>query len=425
MNRAAVNGEFSASAERRGREALIRALGGLDRLLEDALRLAPEAYGWEPGATRFRGLYITSSDASRMLEREPGASPFGELGAEPFFAIADVPPLAALAERYSLLWFDCAVVLIALAPEIDLRYERLYAYLQDDVSRRRPSIDFIVNLLCPKANERMDARSQFAADSVLLRERIVHLLPEANQTDPPLLSLGVKLDEQISRELLGAKNLDSRLGEFSEHCWPDADLASLPLEPETIDGLRRLAMDARGGAPRLRVWLSGAALSLRRHTAQAMASAMGRPLLSFDLSHACRSGRDAWELIPVAVREAHLANTVLLVECDAIDERATHALARCLETAAPDLIVAAEALKPEMDALSLTLVDFSRPSFATRREQWRRSLLEERIDLPEGEVDSLAARFRMYPDEIRAAVAAARGRARWRGGKGVYREEKL
>ena len=31
----------------------------------------------------------------------------------------------------------------ALAPEIDLRYERLYAYLQDDVTRRRPTGAFV------------------------------------------------------------------------------------------------------------------------------------------------------------------------------------------------------------------------------------------------------------------------------------------
>ena len=38
-------------------------------------------------------------------------------------------------------------LLIALAPEIDPRYERLYAYLQDDVTRKRPSIDLTLNLL--------------------------------------------------------------------------------------------------------------------------------------------------------------------------------------------------------------------------------------------------------------------------------------
>jgi hypothetical protein len=49
--------------------------------------------------------------------------------------------LAALAEMYDLSGFDLDVMIIALAPELDLRYERVYAYLQDDVTRRHPSMD--------------------------------------------------------------------------------------------------------------------------------------------------------------------------------------------------------------------------------------------------------------------------------------------
>ena len=38
-------------------------------------------------------------------------------------------------------------LLVCLAPDVDLRYERLYAYLQDDVTRRRPTVDLVLRLL--------------------------------------------------------------------------------------------------------------------------------------------------------------------------------------------------------------------------------------------------------------------------------------
>ena len=416
MKEAAVNANFAVHNGRPfPREPLFGALAGLDRLLEEALRQAPEVYGWEPGGTRFRGLYIAASDANRMLAQTPGEPPFNDLTTEPFFAVEEVPQLAALSERYGLSWFDCAVVLIALAPEIDLRYERLCAYLQDDVSRRRPTVDLILNLLCRGAHHRVEARSHFAADSVLVRQRIIRLAPEAGQNNPPLLALGVKLDEQISRELLGGANLDSRLAEFCDYAQPETELASLPLEAPTIDGLRRLAMEARSGAHALRIWLNAPATPLRVETARAVASAMGRPLLSFDLGQAYRSSADAAELIAVAVREACLLNAVLLVECDGIDERASFALARGLHGV--DVVVAASPLKAEMDSLFLAPVEFPRPPFETRREHWRRCLARERMELAKGELDSLAARFRLYPDEIRATVETARSGACWRGSK--------
>ena len=56
------------------------------------------------------------------------------------------PELAWLAGAYGLSYFDLDVVLLALAPEVDLRYERVYAFLQDDVSRRRPTVDLALNL---------------------------------------------------------------------------------------------------------------------------------------------------------------------------------------------------------------------------------------------------------------------------------------
>src|SRR5450432_385178 len=95
-------GAFMTESNSAQREGLLSALAGLDRVLAEALRIAPEVYGWEQGNPRFRGLYITPADADRMLSRDAGTSPFGELGAEPFFEVTQVPALSALAERCGL-----------------------------------------------------------------------------------------------------------------------------------------------------------------------------------------------------------------------------------------------------------------------------------------------------------------------------------
>jgi hypothetical protein len=400
-----------------GQEALLGALHDLDILLERALQLAPYAYGWEQGATQFRGLYITKPDVERTLARETGAPPFGELGEEPFFAIGDVPALQVLAERHALSWFDCAVLLIAMAPEIDLRYERIYAYLQDDVSRRRPTVDLILNLLCPTVGAKLHRRSHFASDSVLVGERLIHLAQDNNQAGPPLLAHSVKLDEQVIRELLGSTEMDCRLGGLSERLTSEIDLASLPLEQETIEGLRRLALSSRAGANQLRLSLGGPAMPLKRRTAEAVANCMGRPLMTFDLGRAVALGSDVSVLLAVMVREAQLFNAVLFVAADGVDERTTRLLAESLEEPRTDAIVSMSAPAAVIDQLAMVSVEFVRPSFPTRREQWRRSLSATRIDLAESELDSLAGRFRLYPDQICAAVTSAHNRARWRGSK--------
>ena len=43
---------------------------------------------------------------------------------------------------------NCAPCVICLAPELRRKYDRLYAYLQDDITRKRPSVDLVLELLC-------------------------------------------------------------------------------------------------------------------------------------------------------------------------------------------------------------------------------------------------------------------------------------
>jgi hypothetical protein len=58
--------------------------------------------------------------------------------------------------------FEVDALLICLAPEIDLRYERLFGYLQDDVTKRRPSVDLLLNLLSPTFESKLSARQYFS-----------------------------------------------------------------------------------------------------------------------------------------------------------------------------------------------------------------------------------------------------------------------
>jgi hypothetical protein len=57
--------------------------------------------------------------------------------------------LDELARHFDLTAFEIDILLICLAQELDLRYERLYAYLQNDITKKCASVDLVLNLLCP------------------------------------------------------------------------------------------------------------------------------------------------------------------------------------------------------------------------------------------------------------------------------------
>ena len=399
---------------RAGPDTLLRALAALDRLLELALDIAPQIYGWEPGSNHFRGLFISRADAGRMLESEPGAPPFN-LPAEAVDTLADSPLIAALSETYGLARFDGAALLIALAPEVDLRYERVYAFLQDDVARRRPSVDLILNLLSASAAEKLERRRQFTPEAPLLRVPLVHLVEEANQLQPPLLAHTVKADERIIREVLGQNELDSRLVGICERLTTEVALESLPLEPGIAAGLRSLALWGRGEGDPLRLWFRGEPLPLKRLAAAALAGEMGRQLA---VVNAARIAAET-ELLQIAIAEARLSNAVLFLDADGsapdVMERLCPALIPALAGSSIDAIVSAQSLPAAADRLAMLEVNFAPASFPVRREQWRRALGARAFELEAAQLDSLAGRFRLYPDQITSAVEAARAQARWRG----------
>ena len=124
---------------------LLPALQQLDRLLEHAVATAQVAHGPEAAADPYRGLYIGREEVKRLLARPPGASVLWSERTEaeepsPDSA-GDGSRLTWLKEAFDLPAFDMDMLLLAFAPELDLRYERLYAYLQDDVTKKRPTID--------------------------------------------------------------------------------------------------------------------------------------------------------------------------------------------------------------------------------------------------------------------------------------------
>ena len=77
--------------------------------------------------------------------------------------------LERLSRLFRLNPFDVDTLLICFAPEIDLRYERVYGYLQDDITRKRPSVDLVLSLLCSSLEKNLTARKRFNPDSSLFR----------------------------------------------------------------------------------------------------------------------------------------------------------------------------------------------------------------------------------------------------------------
>ncbi len=134
--------------------------------------------------------------------------------------------LPYLAQQFGLSEAEVDLLLIALAPELEPRYETLYAYLQDDVTRKRPSVDLSLNLICRSEREKLFARRLLGPGAPLLHYQLLRL--EEEPQDRPALSSRkfLKLAPTVLRFLLDEPADTAESGRLASPS-PDAALADL------------------------------------------------------------------------------------------------------------------------------------------------------------------------------------------------------
>ena len=396
----------------------MRYLKRLDQLLSRAVTAAQAVYGPEAAADPFRGLYITRQQAEDLLAREPGRPQLYSATPEsPGFSpdnAANGDRLAWLADTLGLEGFDLDVILIALAPEIDVRYERLYAFLQDDVTRKLPTVDLVLHLLCASAHDRLDRRRHFTPEAPLVHHRVLYLVSDSHGPQSSFLSHFLKLDEQIVNFLLYQDCLDSRLASACEVLPPAGAPVDLSLSPEAAS-LPLLVAQAWESHRPLRLHFQGPPGAGKRQTAAALAEGIGADLLVADLSAVLSGPLDFSLFLKLIFRQALLLNAVLF--CQGLEEwpredQSFHYRQFCEALAHDPGITILAGTAPWVptgrEPLGLLTVPFPLPDVPNRKHFWQLRLEELGCRLEAADLDSLADRFRLTPGQIAEAVVLAR-----------------
>ncbi|MGM9337369.1 ATP-binding protein, partial [Streptomyces murinus] len=173
------------------------------RLIEERVRYAVAARrAVDPDPDDpYRGQYLTPEAVERILEGRGG---LGLPDHEP----PPVPPtseLGLLAERFGLSPLDTDLLLVALAPDLDPRFERLYGYLNDDLTRRRPTVALALELCgLPAASA---ARFRLSPGAPLIAGGLI----EVTEPERPPLSRVLAVPDRVSAHLLGGTEPDARL----------------------------------------------------------------------------------------------------------------------------------------------------------------------------------------------------------------------
>ncbi|MEC4018800.1 ATP-binding protein [Streptomyces sp. H27-D2] len=337
--------------------------------------------------------------------------------------------LPALGRLFGLSPVELRTVTICLAPELRRKYDRLYAYLQDDITRKRPSVDLVLELLCPAERQRWTALAAFAETAPLLRTGILRTVADPQSPSGSTgLARFLTLDPRICRFLLGSDELDVRLAGRARLYRPyetaGAEAAgAAETDTALTDGLWRLAEHhlGKGSTDRRKLvfYLHGPAGAGKRELARQTCHRLGVSLLSLSLGSGAPgggSGPNTEELFRPAFREGLLQQAAVhLADADALLRDDARPVLASLSAAVDDfgwlVFLTGESGwtgEAEFADALLQPVAVPLPDVPRSTTLWRRALAGHTAD-PAAWAAELAAVFRMSPSRIRGAVELAEG----------------
>ncbi|MGH2562179.1 MAG: AAA family ATPase [Thermomicrobiales bacterium] len=410
---------------------------GPDAHLDALLRWLDRLLAWQVAVTRqtyglladddYRGLYVSDGEADLLvgarsdlqpeLAERRGVLADERQAIEDRFATED-SALPRLARLFDLTRFEQDVLLLATVPELDLRYERLYAYIQDDVTRKRPTVDLALRLFAPDLGSRLTVRASFAAESPLLRHRLVEIFEEG-QRHAPLLARVLKVDDRIVAELIRQASLDPLLAPFVIVSHPSRQFDDLVLPVALLDQLRRTSVGTSGGSA---LALQGGYGSGRRVIAEALCTENGSPLLTVDLARMVESDLGPEEGTRRVIREATLLGaSILWLGIDPLLQAHEPspwrpAVLGALDDFAGQSFLPLEQAWESRGALQRTRflrVTLPAPTYSERERLWEKRLNGNAP--PVETLRALASTFRLSGGQIRDAVAMAHSLTSWHG----------
>jgi ATPase family associated with various cellular activities (AAA) len=330
----------------------------------------------------------------------------GNLGTPPAL---DSPPaptsgrIDRLTRAFSLNDLERSIVLLCLAPEIDRKYERIYAWLQDDVQAIQPTVGLALSLFRSDFASQISARSVFDDPDAPLLHSILAPMPEGAVS---LLARRLCLNRRIVSFLLGNDDLDVALRDPV----PLARWFSPTAEPPIWSQFHEEQLRALDWRPPEGDWcclLSGSRGAGKKTFAQAVCRRRGLPLLVCDLVAAATAGKTLDTVLPNALREVTLYAVPLYLETSA-DTLPT--ILHFVEHW-PGLVFLAktEPWRAERPRRPCVEVAFGVLEEAQRQKIWMRH-----VDSSET-ANRLASLYRFVPGQIEEAAAHACEKALLRG----------
>lgn len=338
--------------------------------------------------------------------------------------------LPTLSRLFRLNPLEEQCLVMCLAPEIGHQYEKVFAFLQDDVTRKKPSVGLVLNVFCPTLTDKLAARSSFTPTSPLVHYHLIHLTDSPVDHPIPLISRFLKLDDRIVDALIGSNHVDTRLSHASQLTMvsDESDPTILPHEhQERVEIYISDYFSHPEPNQPLVFHLYGRYGSGRQALAKWVCHQLGLPLLVMNVRKFLEAPLSFSDMVRLVCRETVLQPAGLCLEnidCLLVHDDNTQSQLQilCNEIEAfcgLTFLLGHRSWAPQSLLRNSTYVELecSAPDETRRKQVWIHYLRGHLSHLPEAEITELASKFRLTSGQILDAIRDAMNLASWRDAK--------
>ncbi|PJF45053.1 MAG: hypothetical protein CUN55_00750 [Phototrophicales bacterium] len=395
----------------------------LDLILSVAVQYARNA-GFDPN-NEFQGLFISEEEVGQHLRAFPGVGFWGNT--EPVAQNPVIQPtlqninaqlrqieteaetqgfvlrLRTLQKMLGLTVEDLDLLIVALAPAIDRRYERIYGFLQDDVTKRRPTVNLAINLLGKDWADRLRLWQRLTDQSPLVEQGLLELVADPAMPHSAFHSYMLKVDSHIADYVQLVDSIPKAWQFFLKNeiiTGPHWD--ELILEENLYQTLSR-----HYGHLSPIFHFYGNYGSGRHTLSRALAFQYGLRLVETNLKALVQENK--LNLVRLAFREGRLYGALLLLhEWDSVlDEEhdiPSWLWAQILDYPYPVVLSGKEEWVPRgiNRTRPIIRIELPIPEFTKRLAHWQAYLADTEVQPAE-----LAYKFKLTPGQIRDAVYSA------------------
>lgn len=355
--------------------------------------------------------------------------------------------LPTLCQRLQFSIVEKNVILMALAPEVNRRYAKLYNCLQEtEPSGGLPTVDLILRILCRNDAEWRSARHCLTSDSPLVKQGLIELL---NAQTQPLLSRPVRLVDPLVNYLLAEQTslatLEQQLRETGRSIaatpkqwhpiaaapvdpWANlvlpqplltalkqvCDRSQFALEVDTLWGFQRSETDlSTSGMPGSVVLLVGASGTGKTTAACAIAQTLHTPLVYADLAFLNPTQQrellatltiQAPAVLLLQSAQVWFGRSSTLTEAELrqfLHQRQTDCSITLLE------VKSTQRIRPTWQQQFTLRLEFPIPDPQSRMQLWQQAFSDQAPIAAEMNWTAIAQQFRLTGGEIRAIAREA------------------